>query len=161
MKENFFPHFPLLMKTLVWKGGFKILVLKVLQERPMHGYEISRVIRESSHGMYRPSPGAVYPALQTLLRSRLVKVSVRERRKIYQITPAGKRLLKNRHDEVHKIIDSIRKSMGPEHVLVMDEMAKTGKILEIACKTITPEQAKEIAKIMNKSREQILKILAE
>jgi len=161
MKEENFPHFPLLMKTLVWKGGIKILVLSVLQDRPMHGYEIAKIMQEMSHGMYRPSPGAIYPALRDLLHNGLVKVSQRERRKIYQITPAGKRLLKDRHAEMHRFMDSFKKSMGPERVLVMDEMAKTGKILAIAGKTVTREQAKKIAKIMCESREKILKILAE
>jgi DNA-binding PadR family transcriptional regulator len=54
------PPFPMIMKALVGKGDFKILVLSVLEQRPMHGYEITKVIQEQSHGCYRPSAGSVY-----------------------------------------------------------------------------------------------------
>jgi len=160
MKENF-PHFPMLVKSLVCKGDFKILVLSVLQDRPMHGYEITKVIQERAHGIYRPSPGAVYPTLKALLDRGMVKVTEQERRKVYRITPAGRNYLKETHAEAHKFLDAFKESMGPERAMVIDEMAKTGKILGIAGKTITPDQAKKIAKILNESRERILRILAE
>lgn len=155
------PQFPMFMKALVGKGDFKILVLSVIERRPMHGYEITRVIQEHSHGLYRPSAGSVYPALQTLLRKGMVKVSSEDRRKVYQITPAGKRLLQDKHAEINSFIESFKKSMGPERAALMDEMAKTGKLLAVAGKNITPEQAKELTKVMSDARERILRILSE
>jgi DNA-binding PadR family transcriptional regulator len=164
MKDSeFLPMHPMqfLAKAFLAKGDFKILVLSVLQNRPMHGYEITKVIEEQSHGIYRPGPGAVYPALQALLRRGMVKVNERERRKVYQITPAGKRLLNERYAEVHRHIEAFKKSMGPERASLMDEMAKTGKLLAIASKTMTPEQSKKIKKIISEAREKILRTLAE
>jgi DNA-binding PadR family transcriptional regulator len=155
------PPFPMLMKALVGKGDFKILVLSVLQQRPMHGYEITKVIQEQSHGFYRPSAGSIYPALQALLRKGMVKVSSEERRKIYQITPAGKRLIQDKHAEIDCFIESFKKSMGPERAALMDEMGKTGKLLALAGKSITPEQAKELSEVMSDARERILRILSE
>lgn len=153
--------FPMLMKALVGRGDFKILVLSVLEQRPMHGYEISKVIQEHSHGLYRPSAGSIYPTLQTLLRKGMVKVSSEERRKVYQITPAGKRLIQDKHAEINSFIESFKKSMGPERAALMDEMAKTGKLLAVASKNITPDQAKELIKVMSDARERILRILSE
>lgn len=161
MKENKAPPLPMIMKTLICKGDFKVIVLSVLQDRPMHGYEITRVIQEESHGMYRPSAGAVYPALKTLLKKGMVKVSSRERRKIYQITPAGKKLLQERHAELHNYMENFKKSLGPEKAAMMDEIGKTGKLLAITGRTITPSQAKKVAKIFAESRERILRILSE
>jgi len=161
MTADEIPQFPIFMKALVGKGDFKILVLSVLEQRPMHGYEITKVIQEQSNGFYRPSAGSVYPALQTLLRKGMVKVSSEERRKVYQITPAGKRSLQDKHAEIHSFIESFKKSMGPERAALMDEMAKTGKLLAVAGKNITPEQAKELAKVMSDARERILRILSE
>src|SRR5439155_18529729 len=46
------------------KGDFKGLVLHLLEERPMHGYEIIKAIEERYHGFYKPSAGAIYPALR-------------------------------------------------------------------------------------------------
>ena len=152
---------PFLAKAFFAKGDFKILVLSVLQNRPMHGYEITKIIEEQSHGIYRPGAGAVYPALQALLRMGAVRVSEHERRKVYQITPAGKRLLHERYAEMHGHIEAFKQSMGPERASLIEEIAKTGKLLAIAGKTMTPEQAKKVAKIINEARERILRILAE
>lgn len=161
MKEDRSPPLPMIMKTLICKGDFKVIVLSVLQDRPMHGYEITRVIQEESHGMYRPSAGAVYPALKTLLKKGMVKVSSRERRKIYRITPAGKKLLQERHAELHGYIEAFKKSLGPERAAMMEEIAKTGKLIAIAGKTISPSQAKKVTKVFAESRERILRILSE
>jgi len=150
-----------LAKAFLAKGDFKILVLSVLQSRPMHGYEITKVIEEQSHGIYRPGPGAVYPALQALLRRGMVKVNERDRRRVYQITPAGKRLLNERYAEMKCHIEAFKKSMGPERSSLMEEMAKTGRLLAIAGKTMTPEQAKKVTKIIGEARERILRTLAE
>jgi len=57
------------------KGDFKGLVLHLLEERPMHGYEIIKAIEERYHGFYKPSAGAIYPALRALLRKGYLSVS--------------------------------------------------------------------------------------
>jgi DNA-binding PadR family transcriptional regulator len=161
MKEDKSPPLPMIMKTLICKGDFKVIVLSVLQDRPMHGYEITRVIQEESHGMYRPSAGAVYPALKILLKKGMVKVTSSERRKVYRITPAGKKLLRERHAELHSYMEAFKKSLGPEKAAMMEEMAKTGKLIAATGRTITPAQAKKVAKIVAETRERILRILSE
>ncbi len=50
------------------KGDFKGLVLHLLEEHPMHGYEIIKAIEERYHGFYKPSAGAIYPARAALFR---------------------------------------------------------------------------------------------
>src|SRR3989304_5052439 len=90
------PPFGFFAKVLVGRGDFKVLVLRILRERPMHGYEITQTLGERSHGFYRPNPGAVYPALRALLRKGYVAKAGGERRKTYRITPAGRRFLRSR-----------------------------------------------------------------
>ncbi|HII41485.1 MAG TPA: PadR family transcriptional regulator, partial [Thermoplasmata archaeon] len=48
------------------KGDFTGLLLVVLREKPMHGYEVMKALEERFHGFYKPSPGAIYPALRSL-----------------------------------------------------------------------------------------------
>src|SRR5215510_10851922 len=46
------------------RGDLKFALLELLQERPMHGYEMMKALQERSGGMYSASPGSVYPTLQ-------------------------------------------------------------------------------------------------
>src|SRR5579863_4637910 len=48
------------------RGDVKFALLELLQERPMHGYEMMKALEERSGGFYTPSPGSIYPTLQML-----------------------------------------------------------------------------------------------
>jgi PadR family transcriptional regulator PadR len=75
-----------------------LLILKTLVLAPLHGYGIGQRIEQTSGGVFRITLGALYPALQRLERSGLVKgawsVSDNNRRaRYYSLTPAGRRRL--------------------------------------------------------------------
>jgi DNA-binding PadR family transcriptional regulator len=57
------------------RGDVRAAILALLVERPMHGYEIIQEISERSGGLWRPSPGSVYPHLQLLSDEGLVAVT--------------------------------------------------------------------------------------
>lgn len=44
----------------------KLVLLALIAERPRHGYDLIRSIADSSGGVYRPSPGVIYPTLAML-----------------------------------------------------------------------------------------------
>jgi DNA-binding PadR family transcriptional regulator len=52
--------------NLIPQGLLKPLILRLLLQRPMHGFEIMEQIYERTNGMWRPAPAAVYPALSWL-----------------------------------------------------------------------------------------------
>lgn len=75
-----------------------LLILKTLVLEPLHGYGIGQRIEQVSGGVFRITLGALYPALQRLERSGLVKgswsVSDNNRRaRYYALTAAGRRRL--------------------------------------------------------------------
>lgn len=72
------------------RGDLGPIILRVLNEKPMHGYEIIRTFEERSHGFWRPSPGSVYPILQYLEEQDLVTSQDQDGKKTYSITQAGK-----------------------------------------------------------------------
>lgn len=74
----------------VRRGDMQSLILKALLEKPMHGYEIIKYLEDKSHGMWRPSPGSIYPTLQMLVDQDLVAVKEIDGKKINSLTPAGK-----------------------------------------------------------------------
>ena len=49
------------------RGDVRAAILKLLAERPMHGYEMIQEIAERTQNLWRPSPGSVYPTLQLLV----------------------------------------------------------------------------------------------
>ncbi|MGV0798899.1 PadR family transcriptional regulator, partial [Mycolicibacterium elephantis] len=54
------------------RGDVRAAILKLLVERPMHGYEMIQEIAERSQNLWRPSPGSVYPTLQLLVDEGLI-----------------------------------------------------------------------------------------
>ena len=54
------------------RGDVRAAILKLLAERPMHGYEMIQEIAERSQNLWRPSPGSVYPTLQLLVDEGLI-----------------------------------------------------------------------------------------
>jgi DNA-binding PadR family transcriptional regulator len=82
----------------VARGGIKFAILRLVKEKPRHGYDIIRAMEEQSGGMYSPSPGAVYPTLQALEDQDLVSCSSEEGKKVYVITEAGSAYLEEHKD---------------------------------------------------------------
>jgi len=72
------------------RGDVRAAALALLAERPMHGYEMIQELEERTNGMWRPSPGAVYPALQLLEDQGLVTAETADGKRRFQLTEAGR-----------------------------------------------------------------------
>lgn len=90
------------------RGDLKYMILELLRDRPMHGYEVMRELEETSHGAYTASPGSVYPALQSLEDEGLVVGEEKDGRKVYTITDEGREFLSSNRDRVDEILQRIR-----------------------------------------------------
>ncbi len=88
-------------------GDMKYVILKLLKEKPMHGYEVMKALEEKTRGYYKPSPGTVYPTLQWLEDSGLVKMEVENDKKIYSITDEGLQFLDDNKSTVEDIFDRV------------------------------------------------------
>src|SRR5438876_6601773 len=73
-------------------GDMKYVILKLVKDKPRHGYEVMKELEEQMHGCYSPSPGTVYPTLQWLEDEGLVVAKDVEGKKVYEITDAGRKL---------------------------------------------------------------------
>ena len=71
------------------RGDVRTALLALLSERPMHGYEMIQQLDERTGGIWRPSPGSVYPTLQMLEDEGLVASSKAEGRKLFTLTDEG------------------------------------------------------------------------
>ena len=82
------------------RGEVRYLVLEAIEKQPRHGYEIMQSIETRSGGTYRPSPGVIYPTLQMLEEVGHARVEEKDGRKVYAITPDGRRDLEEHREEV-------------------------------------------------------------
>ena len=87
------------------RGDLKYVILNLLAEQPMHGYEIIRRLEEESGGVYSPSPGSVYPTLQMLEDQGCVISEQQEGKRVYRITDEGRALLDEHGDRVSDFTD--------------------------------------------------------
>jgi DNA-binding PadR family transcriptional regulator len=150
------PTFPFLAR-----GKFRMLLLRTLESQPMHGYELMKILEERFQGYYKPSAGAIYPALRSLLRQGYVAVSGAERRKTYRVTSKGRAFLKSHEAEVEKRFKAFESAVGSERATLFRELRATGKLLGTNLKSITPDQAKELCALVVQMRERMMRILAK
>jgi DNA-binding PadR family transcriptional regulator len=73
----------------------QLLILRLLADKPRHGYEIIKALDERSKGFYVPSPGMVYPALTYLEEIGHATIETDGARKLYHITNAGRQHLED------------------------------------------------------------------
>ncbi len=72
------------------RGDVRASLLALLRERPMHGYEMITEIGERTGGVWRPSPGSVYPTLQLLEEEGLVSATEQAGKKLFELTEQGR-----------------------------------------------------------------------
>src|SRR5512142_3129405 len=81
------------------QGDLRYVVLRLLEEKPRHGYEIIKALEERVNGAYAPSPGVVYPTLQLLEDLGYARVMPGpDSKKVYEITDAGRAHLAENRD---------------------------------------------------------------
>jgi DNA-binding PadR family transcriptional regulator len=72
------------------RGNVRAAILALLNERPMHGYEMIQELDSRTGGVWRPSPGSVYPTLQLLEDEGLISSEESGGRKRFTLTDAGR-----------------------------------------------------------------------
>ncbi len=99
-------------------GHLRLYLLHVLDERPMHGYEIIQALKDRFGGTYVPSAGTIYPRLAKLEAEGLVTKQSDGRKTVYALTDAGRQELEDRRDE----LDGIEAGLGDSVRRLADEV---------------------------------------
>jgi DNA-binding PadR family transcriptional regulator len=81
------------------RGDVRLALLRLLGEEPRNGYQLMQTIEERSSGVWRPSPGSVYPTLAQLEDEGLIRSTEVEGGRRFEITDAGHEHLESRSDE--------------------------------------------------------------
>ncbi|MFD0691421.1 PadR family transcriptional regulator [Actinomadura fibrosa] len=72
------------------RGNVRAALLALLAERPMHGYEMIQELDSRTGGVWRPSPGSVYPTLQMLEDEGLVSSEEQGGKRLFSLTDTGR-----------------------------------------------------------------------
>ena len=102
------------------KGSAELMILSLLEGRPRHGYEISKLIESRSDGAIRFNVASLYPLLYRLekrgwLEGRWVEKPGQRRRRFYKLTPEGKKVLRAQRSTWQSFVTAINRISGVEH----------------------------------------------
>lgn len=70
-------------------GDLRLLILNIIKTTPSHGYGLISEIKTLTSGVYEPSPGVIYPALETLQDLGWVDIQSEKGKRVLHITDAG------------------------------------------------------------------------
>ena len=110
------------------RGDVRAAILLLLDEEPRNGYQLMQEIEERSEGVWRPSPGSVYPALQQLEDEGLVRSDETDGRRAFQLTDAGRTYVEENREALGSPVGRGRRrpARGPRRAAQADDAARHG-----------------------------------
>ena len=143
------------------RGDVRTAILLLLAEEPRNGYQLMQEIEDRSEGVWRPSPGSVYPALQQLEDEGLVRTVETDGRKLFELTDAGREFVAERDEELPTPWDEMSGGVSDETA----EAAMVMRGLVMAYSQVmqagNKAQMDEATKALAETRRRLYAILAE
>jgi DNA-binding PadR family transcriptional regulator len=141
------------------RGDVRTAILALLTERPMHGYEMIQEIGQRSNGLWRPSPGSVYPTLQLLVDEGLIVGTETEgSKRLFELTDDGREAAAKTQTPQW---EEIAEGADPNEVNLRASFSQFAAAVFQAAHAATPEQQKRILDIVNNARREIYGVLGE
>ena len=102
------------------KGSAELIILSIVEPRPRHGYEISKLIEERSEGQLKFHVASLYPLLYRLeergwLQGRWVEKAGERRRRFYTLTPEGRGVLARQRETWKSFVRAMGLVTGVDH----------------------------------------------
>jgi DNA-binding PadR family transcriptional regulator len=142
------------------RGDIRAGVLLVLADRPMHGYEVMTELAERSGGVWRPSPGSVYPTLQQLEDEDLVRSEEVDHKRIFRLTDAGKAEAEEvaaRGAPWSTVTDGLTDEQRALHQAALQLSAAVMQVAHAG----SPEQVAATQSLLDDARKSVYRLLAE
>jgi len=147
--------------TKAGRGDVRAAILALLQEGPRTGYQIMSDISERSGGAWKPSPGAVYPALAQLADEGLIVGEESNGRRTFSLTDAGRAYVEENPDAARGAWESRSQQEAWQPPGLFAEAARlAGGIVQIA-HAGTPEQIHAAEQLLEQTRRKLYQILAD
>jgi DNA-binding PadR family transcriptional regulator len=141
------------------RGDVRAAILKLLTDRPMHGYEMIQEINERSQQLWKPSPGSVYPTLQLLVdEGLLVSTEAEGSKKLFELTEEGRAAAEKIETAPW---DEIASDADPGALGLRNAVGQLMGAVAQSAHAATAEQQQRIVDIVNNARREIYSILGE
>jgi DNA-binding PadR family transcriptional regulator len=144
----------------VGRGDVRAAILALLSEQPMHGYQIITELTERSGGVWRPSPGSVYPTLQSLEDEGLITADKAEGRRVFDLTVEGLKVAKEAGDAPPPWEDAAQDA-DRSLVDLRNLTFQVGAAIMQVAQAGSEEQIATVHGILNDTRRRIYRVLAE
>ncbi len=141
------------------RGDVRAAILALLREGPRNGYQIMSEIEERSDGAWRPSPGAVYPALAQLADEGLIEAEESSGRRTFRLTAEGRQYVEDHPEAARAAWESMTQEAGEVPGLFVQAARLGGAIVQMA-REGTPEQIHEAEALLEEARRTMYQILA-
>lgn len=143
----------------VRRGDVRAALLALLHEGPQNGYQMIQGIEERSRGVWRPSPGSVYPALQQLEDEGLVTADEPGGRRTYRLTEQGREQAARHADEAPW--EEVARTVPADHHELRLLWAQLNEAFAHLVRTASDRQVEEAKKLIRQTRRSVFHILAE
>jgi DNA-binding PadR family transcriptional regulator len=142
----------------VRRGDVRSAILALLDDRPMHGYEMIQELDERTGGRWKPSAGSIYPTLQLLEDEGLVKGEDVDGRKVFGLTDSGQKEVPDRTEEGRPWEQGDEDS---PRLAVRQELVRTVNAAKQVIRADDEAHQAKAAEILKDARRKLYGILAE
>ncbi|WP_220448345.1 PadR family transcriptional regulator, partial [Nonomuraea diastatica] len=141
------------------RGDVRAALLALLHEGPQNGYQMIQGIEERSRGVWRPSPGSVYPALQQLEDEGLVAADEAGGSRTYRVTEQGRAHAARHAGEAPW--EEVARTVPAGHHELRLLWAQLNEAFSHLARTGSDRQVAAAKKLIKQTRKSVFHILAE
>jgi DNA-binding PadR family transcriptional regulator len=144
------------------RGDTRAAALALLAEQPLNGYQVIQEIGERSGGVWRPSPGSVYPTLQQLQDEGLIEAEPGEAgRRGYVLTDSGREYVSAHPDELRAPWDVVAGGTGSAAIEMRTLMGQLAMAAFQVTGAGTDAQQAQARQVLADSRKALYRLLAD
>ena len=143
------------------RGDIRTAALLLLAQEPRNGYQIMQEVEERSDGVWRPSPGSVYPALQQLEDEGLIRSQESDGRKLYALTDAGRERVQERPDDATAPWEQMSGDVSSEQHELGALMRQVAFAFAQVIRTGSKPQLAKARDVLDAARRDLYRILAD
>ena len=128
----------------------------------MHGYQVIQELESRSGGLWRPSPGSVYPTLQLLEDEGLIAVEESEGRRVYSLTADGRAQTERAREQSGRLPwEEFAEGVDDSAVRLREAVFQVGAAARQTVHAGSEEQIQRVLDVLGDARRRIYAILAE
>lgn len=142
------------------RGDVRAAILVLLAEQPRHGYDLIRAIEERTDGAWAPSPGSIYPTLQSLQDEGLVQVEEVDGRRTASLTDAGRAWIDDNAPDEERLFAGER-GRGAHREVMLELRSLSEAVTHVVRSADSPDVAARATEILASARKDLYRLLAE